>query len=156
VDRVERQASVNRWVDEVRHIDKGNGVAVRSRARGDFRPHDAVHALLVVDIYRLSQHFSELRSQYAHDHVGRAAGGNWHDETDRPLRIVVVACTHGWPMTMFIKNDFCVKLKTERRANCMRLGILPAVSPQASIGSRSAGTGRFKDLAWRRKKAMSI
>jgi hypothetical protein len=53
----------------------------------EFGAHSAAGAAPVLDHYRLVQRLADQIARYASDNVGITAGGERHDQMDRPFRI---------------------------------------------------------------------
>jgi hypothetical protein len=70
-------------------------VAVGRRARDRARRNRAVCPRLVIDHHRLLEGLAQLLADDAGGGVDAAAGGEWHDQRDRPAGIVLRLCCGG-------------------------------------------------------------
>ena len=70
-------------------IDGEHRVAVRRRPRDELGADDAARAGPVLDDELLAERGAELGREDADENVGAAAGREWHDQADRPRRIIL-------------------------------------------------------------------
>jgi hypothetical protein len=88
---------IERHVDGMRAGDLEERVAVGGRARDRLQREIAAGAGPVVDDHRLAEPLRHCLTDEPRDDVGRAAGGNEHDDGYRPRRVGLRLCNarHG-------------------------------------------------------------
>lgn len=83
--RVEGELAVHARVDRKRAVEAHHeGVAVRGRARDEFRADVAVGSGPVVHQHLLAEGVRQLLSEDAREHVGGSSRGKGHDHAHRP------------------------------------------------------------------------